>query len=102
MSDRVDLIITKAVDLANQYSHEYVTLEHLLYAIMEESDVSDMLTKMKVDVSFLAEELEKYLRKRDDIVLKKNFKGHKLKKGDIIVFASVGAGMNVNAITYQI
>ena len=25
-----------------------------------------------------------------------------LKKGDTIVFASVGAGMNVNAITYQI
>ena len=37
-----------------------------------------------------------------DIVLKKNFKGHKLNKGDVIVFASVGAGMNVNAITYQI
>ena len=37
-----------------------------------------------------------------DVVLKKNFKGHKLKKGDTIVFASVGAGMNVNAITYQI
>ena len=37
-----------------------------------------------------------------DIVLKKNFKGHKLKKGDTIIFASVGAGMNVNAITYQI
>ena len=37
-----------------------------------------------------------------DIVLKKNFKGHKLSKGDTIVFASVGAGMNVNAITYQI
>ena len=37
-----------------------------------------------------------------DIVLKENFKGHQLKKGDIIVFASVGAGMNVNAITYQL
>ena len=37
-----------------------------------------------------------------DIVLKKNFKGHKLMKGDTIIFASVGAGMNVNAITYQI
>ena len=37
-----------------------------------------------------------------DIVLKKNFKGHKLSEGDTIVFASVGAGMNVNAITYQI
>ena len=35
MSDRVDLIITKAVDLANQYSHEYVTC--LLYT----SDAAD-------------------------------------------------------------
>ena len=70
-ADRVNLSIERAVQHANSLSHEYVTLEHLLYAIMEESDVSDMLTKMKVDVSFLAEELEKYLRKRDDIVLKK-------------------------------
>ena len=37
-----------------------------------------------------------------DIVLKENFKGHQLNKGDIILFASVGAGMNVNAITYQV
>lgn len=37
-----------------------------------------------------------------DIVLKTNFKGHEIKKGDIILFASVGAGMNINAITYQL
>ena len=37
-----------------------------------------------------------------DLVLKQNYKGHTLKKGDIILFASVGAGMNINAITYQI
>ena len=37
-----------------------------------------------------------------DIVLNENFKGHNLEKGDIILFASVGAGMNVNAITYQV
>ena len=37
-----------------------------------------------------------------DLVLKKNYKGHSLAKGDIILFASVGAGMNINAITYQI
>ena len=37
-----------------------------------------------------------------DLVLKQNYKGHSLKKGDIILFASVGAGMNINAITYQI
>jgi 3-oxoacyl-[acyl-carrier-protein] synthase-3 len=37
-----------------------------------------------------------------DLVLKHNYKGHSLIKGDIILFASVGAGMNINAITYQI
>ncbi len=37
-----------------------------------------------------------------DLVRKTNYKGHSLKKGDIIMFASVGAGMNINAITYKI
>ncbi len=37
-----------------------------------------------------------------DIVLNEKFKGHHLEKGDIILFASVGAGMNINAITYQV
>jgi 3-oxoacyl-[acyl-carrier-protein] synthase-3 len=37
-----------------------------------------------------------------DLVLKKNYNGHKLNKGDVIIFASVGAGMNINAITYKI
>ncbi len=37
-----------------------------------------------------------------DQVLKKEIEGHQLEKGDIILFASVGAGMNVNAITYRV
>ena len=37
-----------------------------------------------------------------DLVKKSDYKGHKLVKGDLIMFASVGAGMNINAITYQI
>ena len=36
------------------------------------------------------------------IVKKNNYRGHTLNKGDIIMFASVGAGMNINAITYKI
>ena len=36
-----------------------------------------------------------------DLVLKDNYNGHKIKKGDLILFASVGAGMNINAISYQ-
>ncbi len=30
------------------------------------------------------------------------YKEHKLNKGDIVIFASVGAGMNINAICYKI
>ena len=37
-----------------------------------------------------------------DLVRKGQLKDHNLNKGDVILFASVGAGMNINAITYQL
>ena len=37
-----------------------------------------------------------------DLVKNNKIENHFLKKGDIVLFGSVGAGMNVNAITYQI
>ncbi|MEN8768124.1 MAG: ketoacyl-ACP synthase III [Candidatus Arcticimaribacter sp.] len=37
-----------------------------------------------------------------DQVLKNELESHQLNKGDIILFASVGAGMNINAITYKV
>ena len=37
-----------------------------------------------------------------NLVLNENYQGHTLSQGDVILFASVGAGMNINAITYQI
>lgn len=35
-----------------------------------------------------------------DTVLKNNYPGHTLNNGDVILMASVGAGMNINAVTY--
>lgn len=37
-----------------------------------------------------------------DLVKKGKYKEHQLAPGDIVVFASVGAGMNINAICYQV
>lgn len=37
-----------------------------------------------------------------DLVRKGDFDGHDLKEGDVVLFASVGAGMNINAITYRV
>ena len=36
-----------------------------------------------------------------DTVRRGDLEGHDLKKGDIVLLASVGAGMNINAITYR-
>ena len=37
-----------------------------------------------------------------DMVLKGVLNGHSIHKHDIIVFASVGAGMNINAVCYRV
>ena len=37
-----------------------------------------------------------------DLILKDKLKPHKIKKGDTIVFASVGAGMNINTMVYEV
>jgi 3-oxoacyl-[acyl-carrier-protein] synthase-3 len=36
-----------------------------------------------------------------DLIRKGQLKNHELSKGDIIIFASVGAGMHINAIVYK-
>jgi 3-oxoacyl-[acyl-carrier-protein] synthase-3 len=36
-----------------------------------------------------------------DLVRKQQFPEHTLSYGDIILFASVGAGMNINAVCYR-
>lgn len=37
-----------------------------------------------------------------DLILKDELKPHKINKGDTLVFASVGAGMNINAMVYKV
>ncbi len=36
-----------------------------------------------------------------DLLLKGKLDNHELKKGDVVVFASVGAGMNINSVVYR-
>jgi 3-oxoacyl-[acyl-carrier-protein] synthase-3 len=37
-----------------------------------------------------------------DLVKKNQLENHQLNKGDVVLLASVGAGMNINAITYRV
>jgi 3-oxoacyl-[acyl-carrier-protein] synthase-3 len=36
-----------------------------------------------------------------DLILKGEMEGHQITEGDVIIFASVGAGMNINAVVYK-
>lgn len=36
-----------------------------------------------------------------DLIMKGEMPEHQINKGDKVVFASVGAGMNINAFVYQ-
>jgi 3-oxoacyl-[acyl-carrier-protein] synthase III len=36
-----------------------------------------------------------------DLILKGQLEGHTISNGDVVVFASVGAGMNINAVVYR-
>ena len=37
-----------------------------------------------------------------DLIVRGELSGHSIKKGDKIIFASVGAGMHINAMVYQL
>jgi 3-oxoacyl-[acyl-carrier-protein] synthase-3 len=36
-----------------------------------------------------------------DLILKDKLQPHRIDKGDTLIFASVGAGMNINALIYR-
>ena len=66
--DRISITLERAVQFANSLTHEYVTLEHLLFYIIEEEDVSKLFTDLEVDAGNIAKDVEQYLKNRDDII----------------------------------
>ncbi|MGA9639749.1 3-oxoacyl-ACP synthase III family protein, partial [Flavobacterium sp.] len=36
-----------------------------------------------------------------DLLVNNQIEGHEINKGDVVIFASVGAGMNINAFVYR-
>ena len=68
-SNRVNWVLDQSIIKAASLSHEYVTLEHLLYTLIEEKDVLALLEKMKCDIINIIRELEENLAQRDDLTV---------------------------------
>lgn len=56
---------------------------------------------MPMTISFLGNNSVATIPTLIDLLWKKKLKGHSLDPGDHVVFASVGAGMNINAMVYR-
>src|SRR4028119_1900788 len=52
--------LSYAVDEAVKYKHEYVTLEHLLFALLEDTAARDILYNCGANIEELAKALEDY------------------------------------------
>ncbi|MGC9387139.1 MAG: Clp protease N-terminal domain-containing protein, partial [Hydrogenovibrio sp.] len=61
LSKELQLTLSNAFSLANEYEHEYVTLEHLLLELLGLPSVREAIEACGVKPSVIESELEKYL-----------------------------------------
>lgn len=61
LTQELQQTISKAYDAALQWRHEYVTLEHLLHALLDEKTGSDVLRHCGGNLAVLKRELEEFL-----------------------------------------
>jgi ATP-dependent Clp protease ATP-binding subunit ClpA len=80
-SDQLQVVFEKAVEDCKKLSHEYVTLEHLVFAMLCEEKFFELLTNFGADTEYIKTNLEHYLKnKLDEIKLENPPKGFKPKK----------------------
>jgi ATP-dependent Clp protease ATP-binding subunit ClpA len=60
LSKRLENVLTTAVREVRRRHHEYLTLEHLLFAMLKEDSGKDILHNCSVDVSKLEQQLERF------------------------------------------
>ena len=68
LSRHLEVSLRLAMTLARQKSHEYLTVEHLLLALLENTNAVNTLTACNANVSSLRTELEAYINKHTPTV----------------------------------
>jgi len=57
----IEVIVSAATESASRLGHEYVTVEHLLSAMIQHEPFGELLTKFGADIAGLTRDLEEYL-----------------------------------------
>lgn len=68
LSRHLEVSLRLAMTLARQKSHEYLTVEHLLLALLENTNAANTLTACNANISTLRTELEAYINKHTPTV----------------------------------
>ena len=67
-SPKLQEIFDNSVDNAKQLGHQYITIEHLIYSIFDDSESYEALKEYGADVDYIKVNLEQYLKTNlDDI-----------------------------------
>src|ERR1700744_1234848 len=61
LSRSLEQVLHRAIKLASDRHHEYATLEHLLLALMDDSDASQVMKACNVDTDALRRAVQKYV-----------------------------------------
>ncbi|AZZ36251.1 ATP-dependent Clp protease ATP-binding subunit ClpA [Bdellovibrio sp. qaytius] len=65
ITKELDKRLGKAIDLATKKSHEFVTLEHFTFCLLEAPHVIEVCEKLNINVVDVKKELEKYINKNE-------------------------------------
>ena len=74
LSSNLEKTLRNAYQLATTNEHEYVTLEHLLFTLVEDKDALSVLNACGIDIILLRRNLNEFIS-NELINLKENFNG---------------------------
>jgi len=64
----LEKIFNHAVDTAKKYKHDYVTIEHMLFAMLDDEDFKEFLSDFGIKVANMGQDLARYLETQLDTV----------------------------------
>ena len=67
-SPEIENIVARSIESAKKYQHEYVTIEHLLLALVTHAPFKKCLNGFNVDTEMMIQEIEQYLTSLQSIV----------------------------------
>jgi ATP-dependent Clp protease ATP-binding subunit ClpA len=71
-SDSLKAVFEKALELAKTFKHEYLTIEHLLFSMLNEEQFQKTIQGYGADPEYIKKNLEHYLKHKLDDIIKEN------------------------------